>query len=225
MTKRFCLGLAVMLLTACKSNSTTPTAEPAGQARASVADITPARATEKAPDVFKARFTTSKGAFVIEVHREWSPQGADRFFNLVKLGFFDDVRFFRAVEGFMVQFGLHGSPEVNTAWRSARIPDDPPKQSNKRGYVSFAMAGPGSRTTQVFINYNDANARLDGMGFAPFGQVVEGMEIVDSLYKGYGEGAPRGRGPDQGRIQSEGNVYLNRDFPQLDFVKHAEIVR
>lgn len=187
--------------------------------------LDPSRASEKAPEVFRARFTTSKGAFVIEAHREWSPNGADRFYNLVKSGFFNDVRFFRAVDNFMVQFGLHGDPSVNTAWRNARIPDDPPKQSNKRGYVSFAMAGPGSRTSQVFINYTDANSRLDGMGFAPFGQVVEGMDIVDSLYKGYGEGAPRGRGPDQGRIQSEGNAYLDRDFPQLDRTTRAEIVK
>jgi peptidyl-prolyl cis-trans isomerase A (cyclophilin A) len=188
------------------------------------AALDPAKATEKAPDTFKARFTTTKGPFVIEVHREWAPGGADRFYNLVKIGYFNDTRFFRAVEGFMVQFGLHGLPEVNTAWRAAKIPDDKPTQSNKRGFVSFAMAGPGSRTTQVFINYSDSNARLDGMGFAPFGQVTQGMEIVDSLYKGYGEGAPGGRGPNQGRIQSEGNVYLDRDFPELDRVKVAEIV-
>ncbi|RYE94686.1 MAG: peptidylprolyl isomerase [Myxococcales bacterium] len=174
--------------------------------------------------MFKARFESTKGPFVIEVHRDWSPNGADRFYNLVKMGFYDDTKFFRAVDNFMVQFGLHGSPDVNRRWRSARIADDPVKQSNKRGYVSFAMAGPGSRTTQVFISYVDRNTNLDAMGFSPFGQVVEGMDVVDSLHKGYGEGAPRGRGPDQGRIQSEGNAYLTRDFPQLDGVKKATIV-
>jgi peptidyl-prolyl cis-trans isomerase A (cyclophilin A) len=218
---------ALSILAACKDpgvQSTSSTGAPSQPGAPKPAALDPAKATEKAPDTFKARFTTSKGPFVIEVHREWAPGGADRFYNLVKMGYFNDTRFFRAVEGFMVQFGLHGLPEVNTAWRAARLPDDAPKQSNKRGFVSFAMAGPNSRTTQIFINYSDSNARLDGMGFAPFGQVTQGMEIVDSLYKGYGEGAPRGQGPDQGRIQSEGNAYLDRDFPQMDRVKVAEII-
>jgi peptidyl-prolyl cis-trans isomerase A (cyclophilin A) len=187
--------------------------------------LDPSKAKEKAPAVFKAKFTTTKGDFVIEVHRDWAPNGADRFYNLVKMGFFDDTRFFRAVENFMVQFGITGDPTVNAKWSNANIEDDPVKQSNTRGFVTFAQSNmPNSRSTQVFINYSDANARLDGMRFAPFGKVVEGMDIVDSLYKGYGEGAPMGAGPDQGRIQAQGNAYLDGKFPKLDGTKHAEIV-
>ncbi len=182
----------------------------------------PAALTEQAPATYKARFETSKGAFVIDVRREWAPAGADRFYNLVKNGFFDDTRFFRVISGFMVQFGINGNPQVSTPWRNAQIKDDPVKQSNKRGFITFATSGPNSRTTQVFINYGD-NSRLDGMGFAPFGQVSTGMNVVDELFSGYGEGAPQGRGPNQGRIQSEGNAYLTKDFPNLDFVRKATI--
>ena len=182
----------------------------------------PSSLNEKAPDVYKAKFDTSKGTFVIEVHRDWSPNGADRFYNLVKNGFFNDARFFRVIDGFMVQFGISGNPDLSAVWREARIPDDPVKQSNTRGMVSFATAGPGTRTTQVFINFGD-NAGLDGQGFSPFGQVVSGMDVVDSFFKGYGEGAPRGQGPDQGRVQTEGNAYLITDFPKLDYVKKATI--
>jgi peptidyl-prolyl cis-trans isomerase A (cyclophilin A) len=182
----------------------------------------PSSLNEKAPAVYKAKFDTSKGTFVIEVHRDWAPNGADRFYNLVKNGFYNDARFFRVINGFMVQFGISGNPDVSAVWREARIPDDPVKQSNQRGMVSFATAGPNTRTTQVFINFGD-NAGLDGQGFSPFGQVVSGMDVVDSLYDGYGEGAPRGQGPDQGRIQMEGNAYLITDFPKLDYVKKATI--
>ncbi len=182
----------------------------------------PAALTEQAPPVYKAKFDTSKGAFVIEVHRDWAPLAADRFYNLVKNGFFDNVRFFRVVSGFMVQFGIHGDPAISAHWREARIRDDAVKQSNTRGMVTFATAGPNTRTTQVFINFGD-NARLDGMGFAPFGQVVSGMNVVDALYSGYGEGAPRGSGPDQGRLQQEGNAYLMKEFGKMDFVKKATI--
>jgi cyclophilin family peptidyl-prolyl cis-trans isomerase len=184
----------------------------------------PELAIDRAPEVFKAKFTTTKGDFVIEVHREWSPNGADRFYNLVKVGYYDGVKFFRAVDNFMVQFGISGDPRANGAWYRASITDDPVKKSNKRGFVTFAMAGPHSRTTQVFINYSDANARLDKTGFSPFGQVVSGMNVVDSLYKGYGEGRPMGKGPDQDRIQSEGNAYLEKEFPLLDAVKEAKIL-
>jgi peptidyl-prolyl cis-trans isomerase A (cyclophilin A) len=187
--------------------------------------LDPSKASAKAPSVFKAKFTTTKGDFVIEVHRDWSPNGADRFYNLVKMGFYDDTRFFRAVEGFMVQFGINGDPLVNTRWQEAGIPDDPVKESNKRGYVTFAQRNtPNTRTTQIFVNYND-NSRLDASRFAPFGQVTQGMDIVDQLYKGYGEGAPGGRGPDQMQIQAQGNAYLDGRFPQLDQIKHAEIVK
>jgi peptidyl-prolyl cis-trans isomerase A (cyclophilin A) len=185
--------------------------------------LEPSKLTAKAPEVFNVRFDTSKGVFVIEVHREWSPNGADRFFNLVSNGYYDDVRFFRVIAGFMAQFGINGDPAVNRAWQRARIIDDPVKQSNKRGMVSFAMSGPDSRTTQLFINYNDENYRLDASGFSPFGKVVEGMEVVDALFAGYGEGAPRGGGPAQDRVQGEGNTYLNKDYPQLDFVKTARV--
>ena len=182
----------------------------------------PAALNEQAPATYTANFDTSKGAFVITVHRDWAPLGADRFYNLVKNGFFDDVRFFRVIEGFMVQFGIHGTPAIQAPWRNAPLKDDPVKQSNKRGYVTFATAGPNTRTTQLFINFGD-NAGLDRQGFAPFGEVTKGMDVVDKIYSGYGEGAPRGKGPDQNRIQNEGNAYLTKDFPRLDYVKSATI--
>jgi peptidyl-prolyl cis-trans isomerase A (cyclophilin A) len=184
----------------------------------------PAALNEKAPAVYNAKFDTSKGSFVIEVHRDWAPNGADRFYNLVKNGFYDDVRFFRVIDGFMVQFGINGNPSVSNVWREARIPDDKVRQSNQRGLVTFATAGPDTRTTQVFINFGD-NAGLDGQGFSPLGKVVSGMEVVDSLYNGYGEGAPGGLGPEQGRVQMEGNTYLKQDFPKLDYVKKATIAK
>ncbi len=159
------------------------------------------------------KFDTSKGAFVVEVNRAWSPNGADRFYNLVKNGFYDDTRFFRVIPGFMVQFGINGDPAVSAPWRDARIPDDKVTQSNKRGYITFATSGPNSRTSQVFINFGD-NAGLDGQGFSPFGRVTSGMNVVDALHAGYGEGAPSGRGPNQGKIQTEGNAYLTREFRQ-----------
>lgn len=178
---------------------------------------------ETAPDIFQTRFETSKGDFVIEVHRDWAPRGADRFYNLVRNGFYDDVRFFRVIEGFMVQFGISGDPRTGAVWREQAISDDPVVESNRRGYVTYAMGGPNTRTTQVFINFAD-NTRLDGAGFAPFGEVVEGMDVVDQLYSGYGEGAPSGAGPAQPRIQAEGNEYLDRDFPNMDRVVRASIV-
>jgi len=177
----------------------------------------------QAPDSFKAKFETSAGDFVIAVQRRWAPQGADRFYNLTRSGYYDGVRFFRVISGFMVQFGIHGDPAVSAAWREQRIPDDPVRRTNLRGMVTFATAGPGTRTTQVFINFG-SNDALDAQGFAPFGQVVEGMDVVDRLYSGYGEGAPRGRGPDQSRIQVQGNAYLQHDFPRMDYVKRASIV-
>jgi peptidyl-prolyl cis-trans isomerase A (cyclophilin A) len=182
----------------------------------------PASFTDKAPATYKAKFDTSKGAFVIAVHRDWAPLGADRFYNLVNGGFYDDCRFFRVLDDFMAQIGINGSPAVQSAWRDARIADDPVKGNNKRGFVSFATAGPGTRTTQFFINFKD-NSSLDKSGFAPFGEVTSGMDVVDKLYSGYGEGAPRGKGPEQGKIQSEGNAYLMKDFPKLDSVKKASI--
>jgi len=183
----------------------------------------PAALKELAPPVYKVEFDTSKGSFVVEVHRDWAPNGADRFYNLVKNGFYDNTRFFRVIEGFMAQFGVNGDPKVSAVWRESRIKDDPVKVSNKRTFVTFATAGPNTRTTQVFVSYGD-NSNLDSQGFSPFGQVVSGMKVVDSLYSGYGEGAPGGRGPNQARVQSEGNAYLASSFPNLDYVKKATIV-
>jgi len=182
----------------------------------------PASLNEKAPATYKVKFDTSKGVFVIEVHRDLAPNGADRFYNLVKNGFYNDARFFRVISGFMVQFGINGNPQLSKVWRDANIKDDPVKASNKRGNITFATAGPDTRTTQVFINFGN-NAGLDDQGFAPFGQVISGMEVVDSLYAEYGEGAPRGDGPDQGLVQSQGNAYLKKDFPKLDYIKTATI--
>jgi peptidyl-prolyl cis-trans isomerase A (cyclophilin A) len=183
----------------------------------------PASLNEKAPAAYKVKFDTSKGVFVLEVHRDWAPNGADRFFNLVKNGFYNDARFFRVISGFMVQFGINGNPQISKVWRDASIKDDPVKASNKRGTITFATAGPDTRTTQVFINFGN-NAGLDGQGFAPFGQVISGMDVVDSLFADYGEGAPQGDGPDQSLVQSQGNAYLKKDFPKLDYIKTATIV-
>ncbi|HTP37611.1 MAG TPA: peptidylprolyl isomerase [Methyloceanibacter sp.] len=183
----------------------------------------PASLNEKAPATYKVKFDTSKGSFVVEVHRDWAPNGADRFYNLVKNGFYNDARFFRVISGFMVQFGINGNPQISKVWRDANIKDDPVKASNKRGMITFATAGPDTRTTQVFVNFGN-NAGLDDQGFAPFGQVISGMEVVDALYAEYGEGAPQGGGPDQGLVQSQGNAYLKKDFPKLDYIKTATIV-
>jgi len=194
------------------------------KAKANPAMLDPSLATDKAPDTFKVKFVTTKGDFVIEVTRDWAPNGADRFYNLVKIGYFNDVAFFRNIDGFMVQFGIHGDPAVNAKWRESNIKDDTVKKSNTQGYVTYAQTGrPNSRSVQFFINFGD-NANLDGMRFAPFGKVVEGMDVVKSLYNGYGEGAPRGKGPDQQRLQEEGNAYLKKDFPKLDYIKTATIV-
>jgi len=194
-----------------------------GVAAQSAALRDPAKLKEQAPAKYNVRFDTSVGVFVITVTREWAPLGADRFYNLVKNGYYDDVRFFRAIPNFMVQFGINGNPALNAVWRNARIGVDPVKQSNRRGFITYAMGGPpDTRTTQVFINFRD-NTNLDASGFAPFGQVTTGMDIVDKIFQGYGEGAPRGSGPDQGRIQTEGNAYLKKDFAKLDYVKKATI--
>jgi peptidyl-prolyl cis-trans isomerase A (cyclophilin A) len=200
-----------------------PSATPAAHHPA--AGLDPSLATAQAPDLFLAEFTTTKGDFVIEVHRDWAPHGADRFYNLVKLGFYDDTRFFRAIPDFMVQFGVPGDRAVASKWQDASIPDDPVTQSNLRGFVTFAQTGqPNSRTTQIFICYEN-HPRLDANGFAPFAKVIRGMTVVDSLYKGYGEGAPSGQGPSQERIESEGNAYLDREFPKLDRILSTRLVQ
>jgi peptidyl-prolyl cis-trans isomerase A (cyclophilin A) len=177
---------------------------------------------EHAPDVYKVKFETSKGDFVVQVNKEWAPLGAERFFQLVQSGYYDKARFFRVLPGFMVQFGINADPKVSMLWQNLVIPDDPVKQSNTRGKVTFAKRGPGTRTTQVFINYAD-NARLDADGFSPFGEVLSGMEVVDSLYSGYGEGYPNGNGPRQDLMQTQGNEYLDQNFPRLDSIKKASI--
>jgi peptidyl-prolyl cis-trans isomerase A (cyclophilin A) len=189
---------------------------PAG--RASL--LNPASLRAKAPLLFKAQFTTTKGDFIVEVHRDWAPLGADRFYNLVKNGFFTNAAFFRVVPHFLVQFGLNANPAVNKAFEedSARIKDDPVKGSNSRGMVTFATAGPNTRTTQLFINLVD-NKYLDPMGFSPFGTVVEGMDVVDQIFSGYGE-----RSYDQTRITDEGNAFLDKNFPMLDKIKLAKIL-
>jgi peptidyl-prolyl cis-trans isomerase A (cyclophilin A) len=186
--------------------------------------LDPELAQEQAPESYRVRLTTTKGEVVIEVSREWAPHGADRFYNLVKIGFYDDTAFYRVIAGFMAQVGAHGDPAVARAWTAHRLPDDPVAQPNTRGMVTFAAgSAPNTRTTQIFINYGD-NSYLTQYGkFAPIGKVVEGMEIVDQLFSGYGEGAPRGRGPDQARIAREGNAYLKTSFPKLDYIIHATL--
>ena len=187
--------------------------------------LDPSLATEQAPEEFKVKIETTSGDFVIEVVRKWAPNGADRFYNLVKIGYYVDNAFFRVVDGFMAQVGMHGDPKVNAAWSQSPIPDDPIRKENTRGTVTFgARAAPDSRTTQFFINYTD-NSYLRKHGkFAPFGRVVEGMEVVDNLYSGYGEGAPRGKGPSQGEIMKAGNTYLKEQFPKLDYITGTTIL-
>ena len=191
--------------------------------------MNPSLATEESPAKYEVLLETTKGNVLIEVHRDWAPFGADRFYNLVKVGYFTDVAFFRVIGGFMAQFGMHGDPSINNAWKRSTITDDPVRESNKRGFVSFAKTNaPNSRSTQLFINYKN-NTMLDSMVFAPIGQVVdepgkgEGMSAIDKLYSEYGEGAPRGRGPSQMKIGQQGNTYLKSEYPNLDYIKAAHI--
>jgi peptidyl-prolyl cis-trans isomerase A (cyclophilin A) len=185
--------------------------------QASKALMNPAALNEKAPATFNVKFDTSAGEFVVEVHRDWAPNGADRFYNLVKNGFYNNCRFFRVMPNFMVQWGINGDPSIQQHWENANLKDDPVKQSNKRGFIPYAAASiPNSRTTQVFINFKD-NSPLDPQGFAPFGQVTSGMDVVDKINSMYGQT------PDQPRIQSQGNAYLNKNFPKLDYIKTATI--
>ena len=173
---------------------------------------------DKVPDQYKVKFETTCGDFVIEVHRDWAPVGADRFHELVSKGFYDECGFFRVVPGFMVQFGINGDPKIQADWRDAKIKDDKVTKSNKKGFITFATSGPNSRTSQVFISFAD-NSFLDSQGFAPFGEVVEGMDVVEKINSQYKER------PDQGEIQERGNEYLKESFPKLDFVKKATIVK
>jgi peptidyl-prolyl cis-trans isomerase A (cyclophilin A) len=181
--------------------------------------LKPDAAQAKAPAKFKVKFSTTKGDFVVDVNRAWAPRGVDRFYNLVKLGFFTDIGFFRVVPNFVVQFGIHGNPKVSQVWKGASIQDDKKsKQSNKKGTLTFATSGPNTRTTQMFINYKD-NPGLDKRGFPPIGRVTEGMEVVDALNQEYGEK------PEQGMLEHSGNSYLRDIFPRLDYIKSATLLR
>ena len=208
------LGLLTLLLAGCSGQP-----EKKQEAQKAV----PAK-LEQAPAQFRARFATSRGDFVIEVTRDWAPRGADRFYELVTSGYYNNQRFFRVRPTFVVQWGISGNPKLSQLWANMRILDDPAKQPNKRGTVAFAMAGPASRTTQVFINMADNSKTLDKTGFAVFGKVTSGMEdVVERLYSAYGEMAPRGAGPDPNMIETKGNAYLEAKFPRLDFIKKATI--
>lgn len=231
------LMMGAMLVMGCNNNSSTPKKDTTKAASSSKPTKKPAAATpkgprhpglldpslaaDKAPDSFRAKFYTTKGDFVIEVTRDWAPIGADRFYNLVRVGFFTDVCFFRVIHNFMAQFGISGDPQVSAAWKSAQIQDEPVQQTNARGTLTFAKTNlPNTRATQLFINFKD-NARLDKMGFAPLGRVVEGMDVVDALHNGYGGSPSSG----QGAIAKQGNSWLRERFPELDYIKRAELLK
>ena len=204
---------ACLVLAACSSTPDAPKEAPKKEAAKS----------ESAPPTFNVRLETTKGDVEIEVTREWAPKGADHFHTLVKTGFYDGARFFRVRPGFVVQFGISGDPKTNRLWSTMNLQDDPVKQSNTRGMVTYATAGPNTRTTQIFINLADTNKRLDKDGFAPFGKVTKGMDVVESFYNGYGEMAPRGQGVDTDKLEQQGTPYLESKFPRLDFIKKAAI--
>lgn len=180
-------------------------------------------APERPPEAYRVNFETTRGAFVVEVRREWAPHGADHFFDLVKTGFYDGAPFYRVVRNFVAQFGIPADPSAARLWSQAPIPDDPVKLSNTKGTLAYAMSGPRTRTTQVFVNLRDNSKALDKSGFAPFGKVVSGMDVVESLYA-YGELAPKGGGPDVKRIETEGIAYLQAKFPRLDTIKKASVI-
>jgi peptidyl-prolyl cis-trans isomerase A (cyclophilin A) len=216
--KPLAAALALLALAACDPAPAGPPAPPAAAPSSSTPLLDPNHPEMKAtaPAEYKVRFSTDAGDFVIQVTRAWAPQGADRFYNLVRAGFYDGARFFRVVPDFVAQFGLNAEPRVSAVWRGATIPDDPVQKSNERGTISFATSGPNSRTTQAFFNFKD-NARLDAMGFSPFGRVIAGIGVIDAINPEYREQ------PEQGRIESEGNAYLTRDFPRLTFILKAAI--
>jgi peptidyl-prolyl cis-trans isomerase A (cyclophilin A) len=195
-------------------------AKPTSSAADARALLSPKKLSEKAPDAYKVKFDTTRGSFTVSVTRAWSPLGADRFYNLVKHHFYDNAAFFRVVPGFVAQFGISPTPAVSAAWKHTEIKDDPVTQTNKRGSLTFATAGPNTRTTQVFINLQD-NARLDGMGFSPFGTVDgNGMNVVEMMYEGYGDNA----GPSQDQLEKQGDSYLKKGWPKLDYIKSATLV-
>ena len=226
----FALLVAASLVGGCgggEPQEEAPAQEPAPAEQAVPADsplLTPANLTETAPETYQVRFETSAGPIVVQVNRAWSPNGADRFYNLVKNGYYDDTRFYRVVEGFMAQFGLKGVPAIDQAWRDAKFPDDPFTQSNRRGTITFAHAGTDTRTTQVFFNFKD-NTHLDESGFTPFGEVVEGLDVMDKIYAGYGELPPAGNGPDYAKAWVQGNKYLDENFPEMSKVNTATLVQ
>lgn len=209
--------LGCLLLSGCSSTTTKPDAAgtPSGGAAKQAAPA-------QAPDVYRVQLDTSKGAVLLEITRDWAPRGAAHFYELVKAGYYDGDRFYRVVPRFVVQFGINGDPQVSRLWSSLRILDDPVKQKNRKGAVTFAAIGPASRTTQIFINMRD-NPLLDRQGFAPFGRVVSGMEVLEQLYGGYGDIPPRGAGPDGVQIERQGNSYLEAHYPRLDYIKKAAI--
>lgn len=207
-------ALSAILLAACLHSPGGARALERG--RAPLLDPAASFWSEAAPAIFNAKVETSRGFFVIEIERDWAPRGADRFYNLARGGFFDDSRFFRVVPNFIAQFGIAGDPRVAAAWRDRAFADDSARQSNVRGTIAFAMTGPNTRTTQLFISLVD-NTRLDSQGFAPIGRVIDGMSVVDSLYSGYGENSGGGmRAGRQAPLFSEGNAYLDRAYPKLD---------
>lgn len=218
MTRTRISTLSLIVLSAACASPDTPPADSA----AATPPATPAAApADAAPATFRVRMETSKGPIVIQVNRAWSPNGVDRFHQLVEAGYYDDVRFFRVVPGFVVQFGMHGDSARNAQWSTNGLIDEPVMQPNRRGTVTYAKSSmPNSRTTQLFINLAD-NTTLDQQGFAPFGEVVEGMSVIDALYSGYGD-QPTGR---QGEIAAQGNAFLNREYPRLDFIKTAKVVK
>lgn len=199
-----------------------PTVAEAEKAHPALLD--PSLATEQAPEAFRVKLETTKGDVVILVNRSWAPKGVDRFYNLVKIGYYEDIAFYRVIRGFMAQCGFSSDPKISAVWSRAKIADDPMLQANTRGMVTFAMGGPNTRTTQFFINFVDNSYLKQHGAFAPFGKVISGMDVVDSLYKGYGEGSPRGRGPDQARVAREGGSYLRKNFPSLDYIVRATLV-
>jgi peptidyl-prolyl cis-trans isomerase A (cyclophilin A) len=207
----------VMALAAAGCSSGSKPEKPAEEAKP--------REPVKVPETYRVKFETTKGDFVVEVNREWAPRGADRFHELVRTGFYDGARFYRVRPKFIVQFGISPNPEMNELWRQLKMPDDPVKQGNRSGYISFAQHGPGSRTTQVFINLANNSSLLDGKNFAAFGRVTDGMDIVDKIYGGYGEVQNLGgAGPDPIKMETQGDEYVQRSYPRLDQIKKATIL-
>lgn len=211
--KHICVAVSLFALAACNSSQTRS---------AALINPSPAELAQPAPDSFKVLFETSKGHFTAQVYRAWAPMGVDRFYFLVNNHFYDGARFFRTLPNFVVQFGLNGDPNVSKAWETRTIKDDSVKQSNQAGFITYAMGGPNTRTTQIFINKVD-NSRLDAMGFAPFAKIIDGMHVVEQFYGGYGDGG-RG-GPNQAQLRTQGNAYLDREFPKLDSIAKAKVVK